>query len=1204
MTHVDPYAEIQRLIAMLPQSTSAVLARARVFQREGEVEFAIELLKRAREREPNEMLRLALGRIFLEIERPRDAMAELVAVLKEDSNHVEALLTLAEALVHIDEKDRATKMLDRAKELGAPAQRIASVTALLRGSNSDAIPFAPKGNPQPRRTLLGLPHTDNGEYRPLPSIESGSFNALDAYDYGASTSNEMSLLQDVPNLHRDHEFDSMLSNAGVPVRHQPEPIYRSEPSVRLTDDIAGPSDQTQAVVLQDSPYAKDFDSTHALILDDDEFAGDLDATGYLPRQEDMTEEEIPGAPVFFDEDSFVRDHVAEVPHHHHVDPRVVPSFQEQQVAFQSAAPVPHHQRSPSDSSLLHQAAPSLQPQFQPSQPAPIPTAVASAPSSARPSGWSSDQFPQYQEAPSAIPRADAPPTLGSIGLGMKLIALVAVLLLGSVLALVISGTMEATQVEKLVKAAAPLEESSEYEDQKKALKLLDQAVETRGFLRVALPGTKGPKLREDASARQAFVAGLLNFEHAEPLTPDLATRIRRAPSESGYTAAAEVLSLLSKGLAFDAAELASEKRKAFPGHLAVEEVDVLARLALGQPRSAHIAVAPIRSKEAPGLRHQTLLFRVDSQNQSEKSIPAIEGFLKANPGNIRATLALAKLLKPIKDRRPEAERILSSILESEARSRASSADLSQVSLLLGDVLVLIGDMDRAEEKYREAIREVPNLAQSYAPLLDFYLTQGRFDEIPAYLKRAKENGADGPELSFVEANYLLRTGKTEECAHFIMQSKTQDLRKFWWLGMAYLDLGRFADAAIAFEQASSGPLGVSVAKALAVGLKAIGNPDTVDKALKEIDEIGAKHEDDPTPPYAKAVLLLENSRTASREGQDKALKESAALFQKAFELDPTGERYTFGECEAHLMRLDERSSERSCLAGRKINPHFTPGTILTARLRRLQDQLKESRELIDAASKQRPNDVGVAIERIRILMQSRDVVAAQDEINRWHSREANHHGLRVLEGRLAYLRGDYQRAAAYLEKAHTEEPNDGEAAVFYSAALARLGRYDQAGETLRDMLSHPEWGPYGWMFLGEVRRLQGRWSDVNQNLNTAKREISRNLGPRARTSLLQTQYALYFANRFDWNRPQVERNLLIGKSEGDPDEPELNLAFATLYSKQKKPDYEAALMYLEHVLRVAPYRCDAIQMALTFGNRVSETRRREIQAMHKSSCDG
>lgn len=1179
MSHTDPYAEIQRLVATLPESAPAVLARAAEFRRTGDVEFAIELLKRSRERHPVETIRIKLARMLLEIDRPRDAMAELVALLKEDSNHVEALLSLTQALSKIGEPDRARKMLERAKELGAPASRTATLEAVLTGRvKDDAIPFQ---NGTPRKTLLGLPNArDNKPPAPLSKMGTGSFQALDDYD-SHGDDNELSLLQEVPNLDGDRGFDQVLSNAGVQLPEAHEPVYRAQHELRTTADLAGPSDETSALILDD--HTVDEDATQAVQWSD-ELAEALDETGYLPAREDVeetnfhiklddhTEEDIPEAPVFFDEDSFVRDHRSDS----------IEVDVDEDIKYKEPPRTPEFQAPMQP--VQHQAHP----------------ISSNANQTERPSGWSSDQFPAFNPPVSAIPSASDEPNI-RLGPVLKIAGLVSVLLLGLVVAMVVSGTMEANAVEELLDESTTKEGSYAYSDLKTARDLLWKASNTSGFFPISLPGSKGPKLRTEAKARFVLASSLLNYLHAEPLPTGFDATKSSLETSNSRIAASEVYLLLSSGKPFEASELGAAHRKTFAGELAVEEADVWARLELGQPRSAHRAVASLRASEKLGIRHEGLILAVDAANREENVLPKLKTSVKENPSNTLFAIAFAQLAMHDKETRKEAEQVLSSLLESESRGDLSQRDIAEISLTLAQTLVLANDLDRAEEKFREAQKAVPNQAKYVAHLVNFYVSQRRFDEAGTLIERHATSELLGPELWFAQSHLLLRRGSPEKAAHELQQVASSDPRRDWWLGLAYFDLGRYENAAGSFAKAAASTLAPPDAETMRILADGLAKSE-YDAALTGI-EAEIEKDQKALRYWAKGKVLLEQAKSGSLESQDKLLRSAAKAFEKAQELD-SDERWAFAECEANLIRLDEKPAEKACLAGRKLNPHFVPGMVLTARLKRLQDEIQESRELITKASVERPEDIEAGIEKIRLFMQNRDLEGAQKEIDKWHSREPGNHTIKVLEGRIAYLRAEFQRAAAYLETAYKEEPTDGEAAVFYGSALAKLGQYEEAGENLRDMLSHPEWGPYGWMLLADVRRVQSRWRDVEQNLAAARRDFNKTLGPKLRFSLLYTQYARYYAERHRWDHPAVLRNLEKAKADGDLDEPEMNLTFAEYYLKRRKPDLEAASQYIENVLRVAPYRCDAIGLALNNRKAFESERVREIEELRKNHCDG
>ncbi|MEZ4460451.1 MAG: hypothetical protein R3E66_12155 [bacterium] len=179
---------------------------------------------------------------------------------------------------------------------------------------------------------------------------------------------------------------------------------------------------------------------------------------------------------------------------------------------------------------------------------------------------------------------------------------------------------------------------------------------------------------------------------------------------------------------------------------------------------------------------------------------------------------------------------------------------------------------------------------------------------------------------------------------------------------------------------------------------------------------------------------------------------------------------------------------------------------------------------------------------------------------------------------------------------------DGEATVFFGITLVRLGRFDEAGPLLLDTLPHPTWSGWGWLYLGELRRLQGRFDDAFENFPKALRDFKGQTGPRSRFSTLYAEWARAFAGRFNWDHPKVVANLELGRDEGDPDDPELNAAFADYYLNRKAPDPAAAARYLNKVVQVAPYRCAAVKQLLSMPKVVEDRRRAELKEISSSNC--
>ncbi len=1216
---LDPYAEIQRLVATLPQSLDSVLARSREWGSTGAQDLALDLLRRSRARENAIPLKLELGRLLHRMGRSREGLTEAVSVVKEDSTNVDGLLLLAEILASVGERDRARKMIDRAQALGASDARISRTEAACFNTDdqtdSTTVVDAALGpqikpavvGPPARKTLLGRPSEEEKERRPLPRISEGGYAALDAYQT-TGIANDESMLQVVPDGRADGAFEELLSQMGLPTNAPAEPIYNphhdyASPEdhtvgIVMSEGLLSPSDQTAAIQLPELPQHDDFGpespSTSSPSV---HVEAGLEYPSAPADMDDLPSWDSPAEP-FFDEDSLRRDHEApQQIRSSGADEWAVARPGELKLPDQSAEPEVVYSSKRSihrqDASPVHAAAA-----------APTPAAAPSPP--AAPDLFSTPQpVPAAQQGfgrLSALPQSNHPtnsaPTVRNRTVFVVIGA--AVLILGLVAALGASGASDSSNTESHIETAEIARAADTYEGYVKALGELHQAATSTGFLGFSLPGARGPKLRKSAAADEAYVAAILDYEFGENLTPDVKTRISQAPAQEPATIAAKVLDALRNGDVVQALRLSSDGRNKFPGNPHLEDADVLARLAAEDVDGATKAAAAMRAIETPNTRQSFLPLLVDSARGERKAIPGLRAIIAANPTHVRARVALAHLLSDNEAENKEAQKILMEALDGDVRDDSSAMDAARASIALADVMDRTGDRERAEDLYRDALRSLSNRWDLYVPLLAYYLGEARFDEVKDYLDKAAKAGAKSPALQILEARYLLRISQVEAAIQRLLLISPGTPGRDWWMGMGYADLQRPTEAAAAFKSARAhDPTAQAAEQAM---LYVAGNLKS-EEAGYDIKKLVEEYPGSKNALLGQAIYAIAAMKAAdSRDVRSAKEKEAVSALKAAVKADKTDERLQFLLCEVHLLERDGTGAEKACLEGRKINPTFATGALLMARLRRLQGQYKEAREIIDVGAKQRPEDIRFGLERARIALESHDVDAAQGEINRWLGKDVATFELNLLEGRLAFQRGDYAKAAAYLQNAQSMPQGDGEATVFFGVTLVRLGRYDEAGPLLLDTLVHPSWSGWGWLYLGELRRRQQRYDDAFENFPKALRDFKAQTGARARFSTLYAEWALTFAARYGWDHPRVIASLETGRDDGDSDDPELNQVYADYYLKRRSPDSEAAARYLNKVVQVAPYRCSAVRQLLSLRGAVDERRKTELNEILSSRC--
>lgn len=133
-------AELDDLIGRLPQSTLEVLSLVRQLEHQAQHEQAISLLKRAIDAHPQGSLQIALGSLYMKLERHKDALVHLVEVLRESPDHHPTILLVAECLIHCDELERAQNMLRQAERAGAPQPRLQNLRKVLLHKKMGDLP--------------------------------------------------------------------------------------------------------------------------------------------------------------------------------------------------------------------------------------------------------------------------------------------------------------------------------------------------------------------------------------------------------------------------------------------------------------------------------------------------------------------------------------------------------------------------------------------------------------------------------------------------------------------------------------------------------------------------------------------------------------------------------------------------------------------------------------------------------------------------------------------------------------------------------------------------------------------------------------------------------------------------------------------------------------------------------------------------------
>lgn len=1241
----DPNAYIQKLVAGLPGDTRDVLGAVEHFRARGELDNALRLLRRAVERHPINEFRIELARINYEIGEPREAMSCLVSVLKLAPDHVDSLLLMAQCMAFTGEENRAHQMLDRAARVGARADLVESIRHEISGDpttersfdpNSPALQTSPRHTadveadqekPRRKRTAIGTPLSSDD--RALPRIQTGEFVDLERYD--TPDANEQSLLESVPAIGDDTQFDRLLSDMGLPV----EPLK------------AQSQDEFETSQYREEPHAGPDDATSAIMLDDAAVA-DIEA-GRLPSVPDEVADDATQAIVFDDE---IQDPVTPI-RQEQSKPQSKGGWQQADLGTFSLGvdisdehePRPvssnepgtpadkrHSGRRPSGSqNLQHQAqqrdandaaiheaspgqeAPARQSFFDERE---FEADLSSGRSDARPHHES--RAPRSEDPPQQphhggmppSPSVDGPQGLSAkvqtsnssksdFGIDTRIVVAVVVggLLLVTVFgALTLSSIVETRAIAERIEAADAAAGPDTYASLVATRDALAEAATHSGALGVRLPGSSAPDLQDRARARLAHVTALLQWRFGGFGIEDVRESLAMAPGDEPESAAARVYASLIQNDPHGAAETAEQAVETWPKNPPVIEAALVASLELSRLDAAKEYAASLQGATSSRVRAAFLVALLDKESKSDAAMTSMRKVIDASPDHTDAQIEMARLMNSSEEELEESKTDLNALLDRELpplqRMRALQA-LAQTHMALED-------KGAGEASLKEAVKLAPSMGKAYVPLIEFYMSERRFDELDALIEAANESEAVSPRIAYATAESLLRQSQPEKAVHLVGQWSFEDVEKEWWRGRGYLDLGRNQDALAAFRS------GVGLAKsfhpvvAFESALVARVEPEKREESALALKNAREHHPDNPHVFEASALFEFDRANDSGQASSRKKRLDAAETHVKAALELVDDERLHFELCRAYVLLRSGEEAEAACEAGRNLNPNYVPGILVMAELRRLQGRSNEAVDLLEPLVDDRPDDQEVALSLARSVLQNGDVLRAQKIVDEWIGKGVAEEHFKLIEGLINYERKRYSRAAGYFKHASQAAPIEVESMVYYASTAIELGQSEEPDTILRDLLSHPTWGGTAWMELGKLRHKQSRWRDVEQNFSRARSEFKSNTGPKAQLSELAAAWALAYKDRWNWDHSRVSSMLEQGQDEGDPGNPELNYTLALYHLNKRRSDRDAGRRHLVKTVEEAPYRCDAQLLLAQLVDSSDSERVKELKTLRET----
>jgi putative PEP-CTERM system TPR-repeat lipoprotein len=597
----------------------------------------------------------------------------------------------------------------------------------------------------------------------------------------------------------------------------------------------------------------------------------------------------------------------------------------------------------------------------------------------------------------------------------------------------------------VMKAAA----AADLGDPAQALKLAEQA-------RALAPGSARPWLAEvpvRVRARQ-FSEAAAAADKALQLEPAAAEALYlRGSVAHAMGDAATALAWYARALQQDAAHTETLVARAGLHVDAHKDADALRDLAAVEkadprdPRAAYLrSVVLTRQGDAAGARQalQRVTALID---------PVPLGFMRYRPQWLMlGGLAHHALGQP--------EKALP-YLEGVQRELPSSP----AARLLAQILLRLGNTDRAIATLDAYLRGAPNDWQATYLLASAHLSQGRHARAAALMQQALRHG-DAPEAHGVLGLSLLAGGQVEPALAALEKAVSRDPRQVQAgsaLAGLYMHAGRGADAVrVASALVQAGPRSPGLQSLLGSAQLAAGNRAAARRAFE-----GALALDKTflEPQVRLAGLDLDENRVdaALRRLNDVIVADNDNIDALLMLAGAYRRQGRFDEAQRWIERADD-------VAG----PDNAEPAKLLVEFHLAREQVDRAKAALARVVRRQPEDLSVLVLSARVSMADDDDSAARATLSRASARAGTQAARLVQIAQLQVEAGDLPGAAHALGKALGERPDFLHAQALMADVEIAQGQLAQAEQRARRIAArHPRLG-LGPGLLGDVALARGQ----------------------------------------------------------------------------------------------------------------------------------
>jgi len=687
------------------------------------------------------------------------------------------------------------------------------------------------------------------------------------------------------------------------------------------------------------------------------------------------------------------------------------------------------------------------------------------------------------------------------------------------------------------------------------------------------------ELREKLDLQRIYAASMVEFRFERCGSREAKSLARGTAGGDGpWSSAAAVYRHLACGRPDEALKTSEEALESYPDAEPVVDARAAALLETHRLGSASELLGDSPDADSGSRYRRLLRARARGDDAPREAIAELADLAKEGDSDyLEARIARLELAAGYGEPGPVV-RDAKSVLQGTGE-RASELQIARLHRVVGRAQVRAGAPAAARGHFDRAMETAPGRADPYLSAIDFELAAESLDRAAELLETAEQKTPATAELAARRARYLFERGSPLAAADALPETGWSPPAATRVRARIALRRGDLKRARAALRELPEGAAISSRARGLETFVQLRADSPDVNAAFEPLEEVRAERPDDAdlTVLSSRAHLLAAH-RLDTKEGRDHLDRALEAAEVLAGHGSYAGVGHLLA-CRARLVAGElDRAADR-CEEARRKTSASTAAAATSARTALVRGEPDEARSYLDALPESSRESWRAVSARIRTWLASRDYESARAALDsRDRARRLTDH--RLLAGRLAFARGDYDEATSELTGAAEASGTpvaSGEARLYLAHAHTRLGNHGRAAPLIDEGTDRYRWKRRSWVIFGELRRRQNRPWDSLENLRIAESiENFPPTGPNWR-AYLYTELALTWRRLENWNHRRVRTFLDRAGEAGGDDYPGYRFARGRYLAGRWRPDDSEAIASIRRGLRAEPDRCEMVE---------------------------